>query len=86
MAFVLSDYDAALARSSALDNRLLSSATSVAAGAAYADLICLTARQVFGSMELTIGMGTDGKPNRTDAEFYMRNTNGAAPGCVLLFS
>ncbi|KAI0030848.1 hypothetical protein K488DRAFT_53350 [Vararia minispora EC-137] len=80
--FVLNDYNDTLIRNMNLDNRLLKAATAAAAGSTYSDLISLTTRQLFGSTELTIGLGNNGKLNRSDTMMFMRNTNSANPGRI----
>jgi hypothetical protein len=46
----------------------------VSPDSAYADLVSLVARQVYGSTELTIGHGSDGKLNASDVMMFLRDT------------
>ncbi|KZV65241.1 hypothetical protein PENSPDRAFT_737823 [Peniophora sp. CONT] len=80
--FVLGDYSGALSRAVTLDNKLTAAAQSVVSGNTLSDIASLTTRNIFGSTELTIGVGSDGKLNGSDVMMFMRNTNGDQVGRV----
>ena len=80
--FVLQDYSGALSRAEALDNKLTAAAQKLVSGNTLSDIVSLTTRNLFGSTELTIGVGSDGKLNGSDVMMFMRNTNGDQAGCV----
>ena len=62
----LSDFQSATQRATALDQRIASAAAEIGDDASYSDLVSLVPRQVYGSTELTIGLGSDGKLNTSD--------------------
>ncbi|KAI0040745.1 hypothetical protein FA95DRAFT_825625 [Auriscalpium vulgare] len=78
--FVLNDYGDALARAVNLDERILGAANNVPA--TYADLLSIAARQAFGATELTIGKGSDGAWNQSDAMLFMKDIGATNPNRV----
>ncbi|KAL1942377.1 hypothetical protein VTO73DRAFT_5979 [Trametes versicolor] len=55
----------------ALDNAILRDASRISGQ--YADLVSLAARQMFGSLDITVSAGTDGKPNASDTRIFMKD-------------
>ncbi|VDC02252.1 unnamed protein product [Peniophora sp. CBMAI 1063] len=80
--FVLTDYSGALSRATNLDSGLSDAAHKVISSDTLSDIVSLTTRNIFGSTELTIGVGSDGKLNDSDVMMFMRNTNGDQAGRV----
>ena len=69
--YFLLDFSNAKARADALDSYLLASATNISE--TYADIIAVSARQVIGSTELTVSMGTDNQWNMSDIMMFMKD-------------
>lgn len=71
-AFVI-DYQNALARAVALDEKIMTAAANVSAH--YADLVALAARQAMGGTELTVGRSTSDASqwNTSDTKMFMKN-------------
>ncbi|KAI0368349.1 hypothetical protein BV20DRAFT_471147 [Pilatotrama ljubarskyi] len=65
----------ALERSIVLDNAIIGNASKISSE--YADLVSLAARQVLGSVDITVSKGTDGKPNATDVNVFMKEIGAA---------
>ncbi|KAI0358681.1 hypothetical protein OH77DRAFT_1421109 [Trametes cingulata] len=65
----------ALERAIAMDNVIIGNASKISTE--YADLVSLAARQVLGSLDITIATGTDGKPNATDVKIFMKEIGAA---------
>ena len=71
MSAFLEDFQDASERASALDNAVLQNATAISSQ--YADLVSLAARQAFGSIEMSVSNGTDGKWNMSDVKIFMKD-------------
>lgn len=71
----MSDFDRAQQAAERFDNRLLNAGSSVSVG--YADLLALTTRQILGSLDITIALGSDGNWNFSDTMVFMKNMGAA---------
>lgn len=71
MSAFLQDYQNASERASALDNAVLHNATAVSSQ--YADLVSLSALQAFGSIEISVSNGTDGRWDMSDVKIFMKD-------------
>ena len=67
----LDDFPRAAAVSSALDAQLRDAGNSISAE--YADLLALSARQVMGSLDITLSKTSGGEWNFADTKVFMRN-------------
>ncbi|KAI0930164.1 hypothetical protein AcV5_006948 [Taiwanofungus camphoratus] len=67
----LSDFNGSLARSVALDEKILQDASSISGD--YGDLVSLAARQVFGGIDITVSVGADGDWNTSDLKIFMKD-------------
>ena len=69
----MTGYQDALARATALDQKILTAAANVSTH--YADLVSLAARQAIGGTELTIGRSTSNPTqwNSSDVKMFMKN-------------
>ena len=65
------DYASALARSIALDTQLKNAAGSISSS--YSDLVSLSTRQVFGSLDITVSQDSQGKPDPSDVMVFMKD-------------
>lgn len=63
-------------RAIALDDGLMRSAAMISPQ--YADLVALAARQVMGSLDITVSAGADGKPNASDVRIFMKDIGSSA--------
>ncbi|KAI0066101.1 hypothetical protein BV25DRAFT_1797287 [Artomyces pyxidatus] len=66
----LEDFPNAVARATALDNKIVNAASAVSP--AYADLVSIAARQAYGATELAIAKGADGSWNKSDVMMFMK--------------
>jgi len=73
----LNDFDNAFKRAQQLDQRILQDAASVSDQ--LGDLVSLALPQVYSSMQLTIGTGSDGEFNESDVMIFMKNVGEAVP-------
>ncbi|OCH88863.1 DUF1793-domain-containing protein [Obba rivulosa] len=75
MADVISDflinYTTTSQRAQALDSKIQQDALNISSE--YADLVSLAARQVFGSIDITISKGSDGQWNTSDIMIFMKD-------------
>ena len=71
----MSDFDRAHQAADSFDNKLLSAGVAISSG--YADLLALTTRQIFGSLDITLALGSDGNWNFSDAMVFMKNMGAA---------
>ena len=71
----MGDFDRAQHAAEIFDNKLLSAGSAISSG--YADLLALTTRQVFGSLDITLALGSDGNWNFSDAMVFMKNMGAA---------
>ncbi|KAH9915038.1 uncharacterized protein BXZ73DRAFT_54569 [Epithele typhae] len=68
----IADYDNALSRAKALDDKIMGAAAQVSPH--YVDLVSLSARQVFASLEVTAGTDASGNIDPSDIKIFMRDT------------
>ena len=47
--------------------------SAAAISSKYADLVSLATRQVFGSIEISVANGSDGKWNTSDVKIFMKD-------------
>ena len=73
----LQDYPNAVQRAEALDSALEKNASTISSH--YADLVALTARQVMGATELTVGTDANGNLNLSDVKMFMKNVGSIDP-------
>ena len=73
MTFFVTGYQDAHARAVALDNRIMTAASSVSAH--YSDLVSLAARQAMGGIELTIAQSSSSSSgwNTSDVKMIMKD-------------
>ena len=71
----LKDYGNALTRAQNLDEKILQLANAISTN--LGNLISVSIRQVFGSMQLTIGTDAHGNFNNADVMMFMKNIGGA---------
>lgn len=67
----MSDFDRAREAAEIFDNELQNTGSAISSD--YADLLALTARQVLGSIDITLAIGSDGNWNFSDALVFMKN-------------
>ncbi|KAI0958924.1 hypothetical protein AcV7_004605 [Taiwanofungus camphoratus] len=66
-----SGFSDAQTRAEALDKQILTDAASISPD--YGDLVSLAARQVFGGIDITVPMGSNGYGNTSDARIFMKD-------------
>ncbi|KAI0829800.1 DUF1793-domain-containing protein [Trametes gibbosa] len=64
-------YGDALQRAIAFDEAVIADASAVSSH--YVDLVSLAMRQTFGTMDITVSTGSDGKPNASDVRIFMKD-------------
>lgn len=81
----MSDFDRAQQAAESFDDKLLSVGSAVSSE--YADLLVLSTRQILGSLDITLALGSDGNWNFSDAMVFMKNMGAAGSDfpCVLVF-
>ena len=67
----MDDYDRAFTAAQAFDASLAGSASTISSD--YADIIALSARQIFGGLEITIARDGSGNWNTSDLMVFMKN-------------
>lgn len=72
----LTDFEGAQERSAQLDEQLMQNATAAGGSANYSDLVSLAARQVFGSIDITVAEDDNGHWNTSDTMIFMKNIGG----------
>ncbi|KAI0793187.1 hypothetical protein C8Q75DRAFT_749208 [Abortiporus biennis] len=70
---ILNDFTAASQRADALDKKILDAASTITSDPSYASLVSLATRQVWGAVDLTISVGTDGEWNTSDVKMFMKD-------------
>ena len=71
----MGDFDRAQQAAESFDSKLLSAGSAISSD--YADLLALTTRQVLGSLDITLALGSDGNWNFSDAMVFMKNMGAA---------
>lgn len=71
----MDDFQRAQQAASTFDSELLNAGTAISSK--YADLLALSARQVLGTIDITIARGGDGNWNFTDVLVFMKNMGAA---------
>ena len=74
----VADYPSALQRAIALDNKIIGAATAISEH--YADLVSLSARQVMGSLDITVSRDSQGNADASDVKIFMKDIGSS--GCV----
>ncbi|KXN89757.1 hypothetical protein AN958_05297 [Leucoagaricus sp. SymC.cos] len=67
----LNNFNSIRDRGLALDNRIVSAASQISAE--YADLVSLLTRQIFASMDITLGQEQNGSLNSSDIKIFMKD-------------
>lgn len=78
----MGDFERAQQAAESFDNKLLGAGSTISSG--YADLLALTTRQVLGSLDITLALGSDGNWNFSDTMVFMKNmgASGSDSPCV----
>lgn len=71
LTFFMSDFERARQAAESFDDMLLSVGLDISSD--YAELLALTTRQVFGSLDIALALGSDGKWNISDTMIFMKN-------------
>ncbi|KLO15798.1 DUF1793-domain-containing protein [Schizopora paradoxa] len=75
-AFVLGDFEVALASADAFDEMIKNVSLSDVSG--YTDLLALAARQIFGTLEITVSKSGDGTWNQSDVIIFSKDMGDVA--------
>lgn len=80
----MNDFERAQQAADNFDNKLLLAGSAISSD--YADLLSLTTRQILGSLDITLALGSDGKWNFSDTMVFMKNMGAAGSDspCVIL--
>ena len=73
----LNDFANASSRAQQLDLKILGDAAAVSG--VLGDLVSLATAQVYGSIQLTIGIDASGNLNKSDVMAFMKNIGGSSP-------
>lgn len=73
----LNDFANASSRAQQLDLKILGDAAAVSGQ--FGDLVSLATAQIYGSIQLTIGIDASGNLNKSDAMAFMKNIGGSSP-------
>ena len=78
----MGDFERAQQVAASFDDKLLGAGSAISSG--YADLLALTTRQILGSLDITLALGSDGNWNFSDAMVFMKNmgASGSDSPCV----
>ena len=71
----MDDFARAQLAAASYDVELLAAGSEISSG--YSDLLALTARQILGSIDITLALGNDGNWNFTDMLVFMKNMGAA---------
>lgn len=71
----MDDFPRAQQAAAKYDSELLSAGSTISSK--YADLLALSARQILGTIDITIARGSDGSWNFTDVLVFMKNIGSA---------
>lgn len=71
----MDDFSRARQAAAAYDSELLAAGSEFSSN--YADLLALSARQLLGSIDITLALGSDGEWNFTDTLVFMKNMGAA---------
>ena len=74
----MTDYSAALSRAQSLDEKIIGDAGQISSN--YVDLVSLAARQVMGTMDITMLQNTDRELNNSDVKTFIKDVGSS--GCV----
>lgn len=74
MNFFISDFSRAASAAKNFDSKIRAAATAISSD--YADLVDLSTRQVFGTVEITVGKDAMGNWNTSDVQAFMDSNNG----------
>ena len=73
--FFMDDFPRAQQAAADYDARLLAAGSTISSN--YVDLLALSARQVLGSIDITLALGSDGNWNLSDTLVFMKNMGAA---------
>ena len=74
------DFSGALSRATNMDQKIMGDAGKISSN--YVDLVSLAARQVMGSMDITVLRNdADGSLNGSDVKIFIKDIGGS--GCVI---
>ncbi|KAH9022178.1 hypothetical protein EDB85DRAFT_382728 [Lactarius pseudohatsudake] len=76
----LDDFPQALLRAQQLDLKILNDSATISG--ALGDLVSLATAQVYGSIQLTVGLDASGNFNQSDVMAFMKNIGGSYPNRV----
>lgn len=71
----MSDFKRAKEAAESFDSELINAGSAISSD--HADLLALTTRQVLGSLDITVSLGSDGKWNLSDTMVFMKNIGAA---------
>ena len=72
----LNDFANASSRAQQLDSKILGDAAAVSG--VLGDLVSLATAQVYGSIQLTVGIDASGSLNKSDVMAFMKNIGGSS--------
>ena len=80
----MDDFGRAQQAAESHDAKLLAAGSAISSN--YADLLALSARQVLGSIDITLALGSDGNWNFSDTLVFMKNMGAAGSDspCVVV--
>ncbi|KAI9433068.1 hypothetical protein H4582DRAFT_2082873 [Lactarius indigo] len=76
----LDDFPQALSRAQKLDLKILNDSAAILG--VLGDLVSLATAQVYGSIQLTVGLDASGNFNKSDVMAFMKNIGGSSPNRV----
>jgi hypothetical protein len=79
----LDNFDSALQTAEKFDASIVTAGSQYSSQ--YTDLLVLSARQVFGSLDITLSTNTNGRFNMTDVRIFMKNMGGAGSDQEYIF-
>ena len=71
----MDDFSRAQLAAASYDSELLAAGSAISGN--YSDLLALSARQILGSIDITLALGSDGNWNFTDTLVFMKNIGAA---------
>ena len=86
LTFFMDDFPRAQQAAADYDSKLLAVGSTISSN--YADLLAISARQVLGSIDITLALGSDGNWNLSDTLVFMKNMGAAGSDspCVVIFA
>jgi len=77
---VINDFEAALSNAEAFDQVLTEVPPSLSQFDGYAGLLSLSARQIFGALEITVSKADDGSWNQSDVKIFFKDMGNVGSG------